>query len=386
MLLVLALTTILGAASTLMVLRDQADASLVVDVAGRQRMLSQRLTKEALLLASASENERTDRRETLAGTAALFDRTLRALRDGGETLGTSGAEVMLPGSTGNALDAFQEVTRIWEPIQAAIDTLTESDVVPGSDEFSDALSVLVERNLDLLTSSNAAVVALGAQSEQGIRALQVLQISFAALALLLAMVSILLIRRWLLMPLRATSQVTLRMADGYIDQEVEERAQGEMGEMNRAMQTFSGKLREIVETLSSIADSVAGGSRELSKGAGQLSEGANANASSTEEVSASMEQMDSSIQQNADNAQEISAASAEQRSGSRQVNSSILELEQVGIRNASQAEEMAGMAEELSGQAEQMQSTIAFFQVNGEERTALQAPEQDSENRENEDG
>ena len=52
MLLVLALTTVFGAVSTLMVLGDQANASLVVDVAGRQRMLSQRMTKEALLLAS----------------------------------------------------------------------------------------------------------------------------------------------------------------------------------------------------------------------------------------------------------------------------------------------------------------------------------------------
>lgn len=482
MLLVLALTTVFGALSTLVVLRDQADAGLVVDVAGRQRMLSQRMTKEALLLANADDGERAGRRERLSSTAALFDRSLRALRDGGETLGTSGEDVTLPVSTGRAREAFEEVTRVWGPVHEGIRNLTESSVEPGSDEFAESLSLLVERNLELLTSSNNAVVALGAQADQGIRVLQVLQISFAALALLLAVVSILLIRRWLLLPLRATSRVTLRMADGFIDQDVEEGAKGEMGEMNRAMHAFSGKLREIVATLSSIADNVAGGSRELSNGAEQLSEGANSQASNTEEVSASMEQMDSSIQQNADNAketeqiaakasedaqksaeavrqtvdamrniaekitiideiarntnllalnaaieaaragehgkgfavvasevrklaersqtaageiselssssvgvaddagqlldelvpnirrtaelvQEISAASAEQRSGSQQVTNAITQLEQVGVHNASQAEEMSSMAEELSGEADQLQQTISFFQV-----------------------
>jgi methyl-accepting chemotaxis protein len=486
MLLVLALTTVFGAVSTLVVLRDQADASLVVDVAGRQRMLSQRMTKEALLLTNAGPGsdaqDRAARRERLASTAALFDRSLAALRDGGETLGTSGADVTLPGAGGAALEAFQQVTRVWEPFHEAVNTLTGEDLEPESEEFSEALSVLVAGNLDLLSSSNNAVVALGAQADQGIRVLQVLQVSFAALALLFAVLSVLLIRRWLLTPLRATAQVTFKMAEGFIDQEVEKRAQGEMGEMNRAMQTFSARLREIVATLSSIADGVAEGSRELSNGAEQLSEGANSQASSTEEVSASMEQMDSSIQQNADNAketeqiaakasedaqksaeavrqtvdamrniadkitiideiarntnllalnaaieaaragehgkgfavvasevrklaersqtaageiselstssvdvadgagrlleelvpnirrtaelvQEISAASVEQRSGSRQVTNSITELEQVGVRNASQAEEMSSMAEELAGQADQLQQTIAFFQV-----------------------
>jgi methyl-accepting chemotaxis protein len=490
MLLVLALTTVFGAVSTLMVLGDQANASLVVDVAGRQRMLSQRMTKEALLLASvgaqADAEEREAHRERLSSTAALFDRSLQALRDGGQTLGTSATTVTLPGAEAAALQAFQNVQEIWEPIHESVTTLTEGDLDPGSDGFSDALSVLVAGNLDLLASSNNAVVALGSQADRGIRVLQILQISFAALALLLAVASVLLIRRWLLAPLRETAQLTFRMADGILNQDVDAHARGEMGEMNRAMQTFSGKLREIVATLSAISHSVAGGSRELSSGAERLSDGANSHASSTEEVSASMEEMDSSIQQNADNAQEteriaarasedaqksaeavrqtveamrniaeritiideiarntnllalnaaieaaragehgkgfavvasevrrlaersqtaageiselssssvdvaddagrllddlvpsirrtaelvqeISAASAEQRTGSQQVTNSITQLEQVGMHNASQAEEMSSMAEELSGQAGQLQETIAFFQVRGVE-------------------
>jgi methyl-accepting chemotaxis protein len=488
LLLVLALTTVLGALSTFLVLADQADASLVIDVAGRQRMLSQRMTKEALLLDQADGGAVEQRRQSLSATVALFDRSLEALRDGGPTMGTSGEEVVLPASTGAAREAFGEVTRIWQPVHEALREIIREAVTPGGAAFDRSLEVVVDRNVELLTASNRAVIALGGQADRGIAVLQVLQLSFAALAILLAVAAVFLIRRWLLAPLRSTVDLTLRMADGYLDRDIDSNGQGEMGEMKRAMQRFSGTLREVVESLSSISDSVASGSRELSDGAEQMSEGANSQASNTEEVSASMEQMDTSIQQNADNAheteriareaagnarqsaeaveqtvdamreiaekitivdeiarntnllalnaaieaaragehgkgfsvvasevrklaersqaaagdisdlstrsvdiadaaggllrtlvpniertaeliQEISAASAEQRSGSQQVSRAIVQLEQVGQQNASQAEEMSSMAEELSGQADQMQSAIAFFKLGTDEYT-----------------
>ncbi len=63
--------------------------------------------------------------------------------------------------------------------------------------------------------------------------------------------------------------------------------------------------------------------------------------------------------------QEISAASAEQNSGSQQVTKAITQLDQVIQQNASSSEEMASMSEELTGQAQQLQSTAAFFVVDG---------------------
>jgi methyl-accepting chemotaxis protein len=71
------------------------------------------------------------------------------------------------------------------------------------------------------------------------------------------------------------------------------------------------------------------------------------------------------IQKNADLVQEITAASNEQSSGAGQINKAIQQLDQVVQQNASASEEMASTAAELLGQAEQLQSTIAFFKLNG---------------------
>ena len=71
------------------------------------------------------------------------------------------------------------------------------------------------------------------------------------------------------------------------------------------------------------------------------------------------------IQKNADLVQEITAASNEQSSGAGQINKAIQQLDQVVQQNASASEQMASMSSELLSQAEQLQSTIAFFKLNG---------------------
>ncbi len=71
------------------------------------------------------------------------------------------------------------------------------------------------------------------------------------------------------------------------------------------------------------------------------------------------------IQRTADLVQEITAASNEQSSGAGQINKAIQQLDQVVQQNASASEEMASTSAELLSQAEQLQSTIAFFKIDG---------------------
>ena len=74
------------------------------------------------------------------------------------------------------------------------------------------------------------------------------------------------------------------------------------------------------------------------------------------------------IQKTAELVREIAAASAEQSTGATQVNKAVQQLDQVIQQNSSAAEEMASTSEALSGQAEMLQSTIAFFKLDGAQR------------------
>ncbi len=81
-----------------------------------------------------------------------------------------------------------------------------------------------------------------------------------------------------------------------------------------------------------------------------------------------------SINKTSDLVQEISAASEEQASGVAQINTAMIQLNQITQQNASSSEELAATAEEMSSQAEQLQQAMSFFTVEaaeaGKQKTA----------------
>jgi len=60
---------------------------------------------------------------------------------------------------------------------------------------------------------------------------------------------------------------------------------------------------------------------------------------------------------------DIALASSEQDAGAKQVNSSIIELNEVTQRNAAAAGEMATTAQELTAQAEMLRELTSFFKT-----------------------
>ncbi|MEJ1337440.1 MAG: methyl-accepting chemotaxis protein [Candidatus Sedimenticola sp. (ex Thyasira tokunagai)] len=75
----------------------------------------------------------------------------------------------------------------------------------------------------------------------------------------------------------------------------------------------------------------------------------------------------SSVKQVCDIVAEITAASREQSVGIEQVNTAIVQMDEVTQQNASLVEEAAAAASALEEQAQQLQRTMAFFQVDEEE-------------------
>jgi methyl-accepting chemotaxis protein len=72
------------------------------------------------------------------------------------------------------------------------------------------------------------------------------------------------------------------------------------------------------------------------------------------------------IQQTTGLVKEVSTACAEQAAGSKQISTSMHQIEQVTQRNAAASEELSSTAEELSSQAEALQKTMHFFHLGTE--------------------
>ena len=118
-----------------------SEYAVVINLAGRQRMLTQKMSKEMLLVAKGIEAEAN--RASLAKTAELFDTTLKGLRDGSAELG-------LP-PTENAVTRKQlgKVEGLWQSFHAVV-----KQVVGGGDVD---IAKVSELNLPLLKNMNTAV-------------------------------------------------------------------------------------------------------------------------------------------------------------------------------------------------------------------------------------
>ncbi|MFP9136401.1 methyl-accepting chemotaxis protein [Devosia sp. XGJD_8] len=157
------------------------------------------------------------------------------------------------------------------------------------------LQGMIDRNEAVMAQTSVEAQALYETSKL---LLIGLLIGSALIALVAAVWIVISISRALSSAVRLANEV----ADGNLSATADVKGDDEVGDLIKALNGMTRKLREVVSEVTSATRNVAAGSQEMSATAEQLSQGATEQASSTEEASASMEEMASTIKQSADNA------------------------------------------------------------------------------------
>ena len=125
--------------------------AITVDIAGRQRMLTQKAVKEACLMQAAEDP--AEQAVRLADTVELFDTSLSALQDGFEDIG-----VIAP-PTPEIARKLREVEELWNPVKGLLERAVNGEVLSDRD-----LSVLARDSEPLLQRMNEAVALYTTQS------------------------------------------------------------------------------------------------------------------------------------------------------------------------------------------------------------------------------
>ncbi len=123
--------------------QTKQQSGTVINLAGKQRMLTQKMSKEALFIAKGIDVDANT--ASLKKTAALFDKTLKGLASGDESLNlpkTENAEI---------LAQLQKVAELWTPFKANIDK------VIGGNSDKATLEAIAKENIPLLKNMNKAV-------------------------------------------------------------------------------------------------------------------------------------------------------------------------------------------------------------------------------------
>lgn len=172
-----------------------ADDAVGVNLAGRQRMLSQRMAKTLLVLDAARNDPVAFKTafDELQLSQGLFDETLRGFMNGGQVRGAGKDMVSLEPVTNRlGKDSLQNTFQLWQAYKKSIDTFSEQ--VTRNEDYSAALAVAVAQarayNLTILTSMNDLTLSLeqvAASKAKRLRAIQTLGICLAIINFLFIM-------------------------------------------------------------------------------------------------------------------------------------------------------------------------------------------------------
>lgn len=131
--------------------------------------------------------------------------------------------------------------------------------------------------------------------------------------------------------MKIVSNAAMQIADGDLTVNVEQRSAND--ELLIALNSMTGKLRDVVDNVQQAVTNVSSGSQAMSVSSEEMSQGASEQAAAAEEASSSIEQMTANIRQNADNAQQTekiaiqSAIDAEE--GGKAVSATVVAMQDI---------------------------------------------------------
>jgi methyl-accepting chemotaxis protein len=255
----------------------QGSDSIQINLAGAQRMLSQKMTKEAFLVLRRGDPS------SLQKSIVRFDRVLLGLTEGN-------ADLLLPGTRDpEVLAGLGAVRQTWAPIRKALE-----QIVANPAKADAALAVVMAGNMPLLTQMDAVVKLLEQGANDKVDATLRLQVGITASLIALLFVAWIIVLRKVIRPLVNTVDyvaiVSAGDLTGRVDPALWNRGD-EIGDLARAMQSMSSNLRTMIGEISGKTLVVLSSSSNLQANAAEMSSGSRNASDRAHSVAAAAEQM-----------------------------------------------------------------------------------------------
>ena len=240
-------------------LQAQQQDALVINLAGRQRMLIQQMTRLAFQLQDGDESTSA----ALQESEQIFSQTLSALQNGGTAPYLTNNVVKLPATRDpQILSALNEVESAWNQFHSTLDSMPYSATDPNS------LQVIIEeQSNDLVQKADAVVRLYEATSTAKVNRLRVIQILFFVFAMILLAVGAWITRRSLLKPLQDLGLAAKRLGENQLDAPIQVEGPEEMRALSDAFDEMRSRLQvtrsELIQLNTTLEQRVSQRTREL---------------------------------------------------------------------------------------------------------------------------
>ncbi len=248
----LLMVNVVTVAATFYILSKQEKDSMYIDMAGRQRMFSQKMTKEAYLYALTRDQKW---KEALKKTEAEFQKSLLTLRDGNSDLG------MEPTTDEKVLNELDKLVSVWMEFKNKVDEVIHSEL--GSSNSKSALDYLSKYNLPLLKQANRVTQAYKHLAMESISQLKKMELGLMAIGVLIFIFSTWFIHVQVLRPLGKLFPVIESIASGNLRARVKLKVKGELRELGDAINGMAEKLNKMVKRIQRDSQEIKGSSDKL---------------------------------------------------------------------------------------------------------------------------
>lgn len=219
---------------------DQDQDALVINLAGRQRMLVQQMTSLALQI--RSDPTQAGYRQTLQEAKAIFDQTLSALIAGGDTPYLPGQTASLP-PTGSSVirEELRTLQQRWVLFQAELRVIETA--APASVSLDSALQSLQALSPQLIQQADRIVRLYEEESERKLTRLKWIQVGFFLCAVGLLIVGVVIVRRAIIAPLHVLKNAAKQIGDGDLSTPIQIASPAEFADLAAGVDRMRAQLK-----------------------------------------------------------------------------------------------------------------------------------------------
>jgi len=213
---------------------SQKEEGRYINLSGKLRMVSQKLSKEAFSVITGMEDP-----STLSKTVQLYDKILNGLLNGDTDLGLKRTENPV------ILNQLKKVRKLWLPFKSEC-----LNIVQNKGSASDnSIEYIKENNLILLKEMNNAVKMYEADAASKISSLQGWQLIFLGIALIVFLFLSIFANKKIIKPIIELEEAAVAVAEGNTNIQLEIKSKDEIGKLTSSFNKMISTIKKYRENI-----------------------------------------------------------------------------------------------------------------------------------------
>jgi len=298
----LVLVSMVMVLTTIFTVSDQKNDTHIIDIAGKQRMLSQRMSKEFFIYYSDTgedDNALKIKENSLKATIALYGKTLDGLINGNP-------ELQLPPVSDEASKAqLHKIKELWLKFEDVFNRGFKDGFFEQEEEF------LFNQNIPLLEESDHAVQLLGKWTTSKVTRLEQIQYFFLILTIVIGLVILYLAKILVLNKLDKISSQVSKITDEHDLSSRIEVSNDEIGDLAKGFNFFLENFQQLLKAVISDNEIVQTSSIKLAEAVSKTEQGAINQQSQTEQIINAVKHMNDTVAKVAENSEKASGFASE---------------------------------------------------------------------------